>query len=212
MPLLSPAVPMSRPARALRRGSALAGAALALGATGASAATVGGAEAGSSAVVRSASSAAAPAPASRATVRAAQRRLRVTADGLLGPQTRRALRRFQQRRGLRADGRLTSRALVALGVVGRTGEASPGRSPAPDTARVLEVIAACESGGDPAAVSADGRFRGKYQFLTSTWKAVGGTGDPAAAAEAEQDRRAAALLAAEGTRPWPVCGRNANSR
>ncbi|MDX6699910.1 MAG: Transglycosylase-like domain, partial [Baekduia sp.] len=32
-------------------------------------------------------------------------------------------------------------------------------------------------------------------------------GDPAAAPEAEQDRIAAALLAAEGTSPWPVCGR-----
>jgi len=202
---------MSRAVRALRRGGSLAGAALALGAADASAAPGGGAEAGDVAVVRSATaSVAAPAVSSRATVRAAQRRLRVTADGILGPQTRRAVRRFQQRRGLRAHGRLTSRTLAALGVVGRSTEASRGRAPSGDTARVLAAIAACESGGDPAAVSADGRFRGKYQFLVSTWKAVGGTGDPAAAAEAEQDRRAAALLAAEGTRPWPVCGRGAN--
>jgi hypothetical protein len=35
---------------------------------------------------------------------------------------------------------------------------------------------------------------------------MGGTGDPAAATEAEQDARAAQLLALRGTAPWPVCG------
>ena len=35
---------------------------------------------------------------------------------------------------------------------------------------------------------------------------MGGKGDPAAAPEAEQDRRAAKLLAKAGTSPWPVCG------
>ncbi len=70
----------------------------------------------------------------------------------------------------------------------------------------LAAIAACESGGDPTAIGGGGAFRGKYQFTYSTWASVGGSGDPAAAPEAEQDRRAAALLAREGTRPWPVCG------
>ena len=49
----------------------------------------------------------------------------------------------------------------------------------------LRAIAACESGGNPRAVSANGTYRGKYQFSTSTWAAVGGAGDPAAASEAE---------------------------
>ena len=71
----------------------------------------------------------------------------------------------------------------------------------------LARIAQCESGGDPSAVSADGRYRGKYQFTRATWRAMGGSGDPAAAPEAEQDQRAAALLAAQGTAPWPACGR-----
>lgn len=70
----------------------------------------------------------------------------------------------------------------------------------------LEAIAACESGGDPAAVSADGTYRGKYQFDYGTWAAVGGSGDPAAAPEAEQDYRAALLYAQAGSSPWPVCG------
>ncbi len=70
----------------------------------------------------------------------------------------------------------------------------------------LDAIASCESGGDPTIVSADGTYRGKYQFSVSTWESVGGSGDPAAASEAEQDYRAALLYAAAGSSPWPVCG------
>ena len=70
----------------------------------------------------------------------------------------------------------------------------------------LQAIAACESGGNPSAVGGGGQFRGKYQFDYGTWASVGGSGDPAAAPVAEQDRRAAMLLAKSGTSPWPVCG------
>jgi Transglycosylase-like domain len=70
----------------------------------------------------------------------------------------------------------------------------------------LEAIAACESGGNPSAVDASGTYRGKYQFDYGTWSSVGGSGDPAAAPEAEQDKRAAALYARVGSTPWPVCG------
>jgi len=70
----------------------------------------------------------------------------------------------------------------------------------------LEAIASCESGGDPTVVSADGTYRGKYQFDYGTWESMGGNGDPAAAPEAEQDYRAALLYAQAGSSPWPVCG------
>ena len=70
----------------------------------------------------------------------------------------------------------------------------------------LEAIAQCESGGDPPAIGGGGLYRGKYQFSYGTWQSVGGSGDPAAAPEAEQDRRAAILLARSGTGQWPVCG------
>jgi hypothetical protein len=70
----------------------------------------------------------------------------------------------------------------------------------------LESIASCESGGDPSAVSSDGSYRGKYQFDYGTWASVGGSGDPAAAPEAEQDYRAALLYERSGSSPWPVCG------
>jgi Transglycosylase-like domain len=70
----------------------------------------------------------------------------------------------------------------------------------------LDSIAACESGGDPKAVSSDGTYRGKYQFDSGTWASVGGKGDPAAAPEAEQDMRAAMLYRRTGPSAWPVCG------
>jgi hypothetical protein len=70
----------------------------------------------------------------------------------------------------------------------------------------LEAIAACESGGDPTAVSSNGMYHGKYQFSVETWAAVGGSGLPSQAPEAEQDMRAAKLYAQSGPGQWPVCG------
>jgi hypothetical protein len=78
--------------------------------------------------------------------------------------------------------------------------------PAGVSMATLDAIASCESGGDPTAVSSDGSYRGKYQFSYETWASVGGSGDPAAASEPEQDYRAALLYASSGSSPWPVCG------
>ncbi len=72
---------------------------------------------------------------------------------------------------------------------------------------VLQSIAQCESHGNPRAISPGGTYRGKYQFSYSTWASVGGSGDPAAASETEQDRRAAILYRTGGPGHWPVCGR-----
>jgi hypothetical protein len=72
---------------------------------------------------------------------------------------------------------------------------------------VLSSIAQCESHGNPRAISPGGTYRGKYQFSFSTWASVGGSGDPAAASETEQDRRAAMLYRTGGPGHWPVCGR-----
>jgi len=82
-------------------------------------------------------------------------------------------------------------------------EASAG---APSLGHRLSVIARCESGGDPTAVSPEGRYRGKYQFDLRTWRTVNGGGDPALAPEQVQDRLARKLLLRRGTAPWPVCG------
>jgi peptidoglycan hydrolase-like protein with peptidoglycan-binding domain len=129
---------------------------------------------------------------------AAQRALGVAADGIVGPRTRRATRGFQRRHGLPVTGIIDARTLRALGVPRGAGARSAAGT-------LLDRIAACESGGNPRAVSANGMYRGKYQFSRATWRQVGGTGDPAAAPEAEQDRRAATLLARAGRSAWPSC-------
>ena len=151
--------------------------------------------------------AASPATSPAVDVRALQRRLGVTVDGVMGPRTRRAVKRFQRRHGLEPDGVVGPRTRRALGLPGvsRTSRSAVKgtRVAAPST--TLARIAECESEGDPTAVSADGRYRGKYQFDRATWRALGGSGDPADAPEAEQDERAAALLTRSGTAPWPSC-------
>jgi hypothetical protein len=70
----------------------------------------------------------------------------------------------------------------------------------------MEAIAQCESHGNPRSIGGGGLYRGKYQMTTTIWASVGGTGDPAAASEAEQDRRASMLYNRSGPGQWPVCG------
>ena len=70
----------------------------------------------------------------------------------------------------------------------------------------LEAIAACESGGNPEAVSPDGTYMGLFQFDQGTWESVGGSGLPTEAPAAEQEYRAALLYSEAGSSPWPVCG------
>lgn len=70
----------------------------------------------------------------------------------------------------------------------------------------LASIRACESGGNYSTDTGNG-FYGAYQFTQDTWESVGGSGNPAAASPAEQDARAAKLLATAGAGQWPVCGR-----
>jgi peptidoglycan hydrolase-like protein with peptidoglycan-binding domain len=153
----------------------------------------------------------APGVQSTDTVRALQQKLGVSADGVYGPKTRSAVKRFQRAHGLAADGVAGPQTLAALGLSAaapKEQDADTDNStaaPSGDAAATLQRVAQCESGGNPSAVSADGTYRGKYQFDRDTWREMGGSGDPADAPEAEQDRIAAALLAQRGTAPWPVC-------
>lgn len=145
-------------------------------------------------------------------VSAVEEALGVPADGYFDERLARAVRNFQSENGLVVDGIVGPETSAALGLAAAPaepaapsgGSSSSGSSSSGNA--TLEQIAMCESGGDPSAVSADGTYRGKYQFSRETWAAVGGTGDPAAAPESVQDELAAQLLAQSGTSPWPSCG------
>ena len=134
---------------------------------------------------------------------ALQRALGVSADGVIGPVTRRAIRNYQRNQGLAVDG-IAGPATLAQPrhrlLLGAGEDADPADQPA-GSSGTLARIAQCESGGDPTAVSSTGRYRGKYQFSRATWRDLGGTGDPAAAPESVQDAMAAKLLAQRGDSP-----------
>ena len=146
---------------------------------------------------------------SGSTVVALQRALGVSADGVIGPVTRRAIRNYQRNQGLAVDGIAGPATLSSLGIAASSAPAktqtktqSTGSAPS----GALAKIAQCESGGDPTAVSSTGQYRGKYQFSRATWRELGGSGDPADAPESVQDAMAAKLYAQRGSQPWPVCG------
>jgi hypothetical protein len=189
-----------RAVRARRRRTALRGRA------GMTLAVVLSAVAAGGALAQDAGTPVAPGVPSTDTVRALQQKLGVKADGAYGPRTRAAVKRFQRAHGLAVDGVAGPQTLAALGLATDDDAASEAAATQPVADGTLERIAQCESGGDPAAISADGTYRGKYQFDRTTWKQMGGDGDPAEAPEAEQDRIAAKLLAQRGTTPWPNCG------
>jgi hypothetical protein len=145
-------------------------------------------------------------------VKAVQRKLGIPADGVAGPQTRRAIKRFQKRNGLTVDGVVGPQTLAALGLSAEkktaTTETDSAKTESTSSPSAeLERIAQCESGGNPKAVSPDGTYRGKYQFARETWESLGGTGDPIDASEAEQDKRAAMLMERQGPSAWPVCSK-----
>ena len=147
-----------------------------------------------------------PEPAKKVTTKQIQKALGIRADGAFGPQTKRALKRFQRANNLRVTGRPNTATLRALGLLDAPQAGTLDAAPSGDTKAILDKIAECESGGDPTAESANGRYFGKYQFSIATWESLGGTGNPAEADEATQDAMALKLYELRGTAPWPSCG------
>jgi peptidoglycan hydrolase-like protein with peptidoglycan-binding domain len=73
----------------------------------------------------------------QSTIKQAQEKLNVEADGVLGPKTQAALKEFQQKEGIQASGRLDQETLAKLGVdesSAGTGSSSPAsEAPSPQS-------------------------------------------------------------------------------
>lgn len=73
-------------------------------------------------------------------------------------------------------------------------------------------LALCESGGRQRATSPSGRYLGYFQFVMSTWRAYGGTGDPRDHSYTEQLAVAKRVQRGQSWAAWPVCSRKIGVR
>jgi resuscitation-promoting factor RpfA len=110
---------------------------------------------------------------------------------------------------------LTSNIKRVLGAVAAAalafGIGAAGAAPAEAATTVWDKVAQCESGGNWKINTGNGYYGG-VQFSARTWKAYGGTiyaSRANLATEAEQIAVARRVLAGQGPRAWPVCGRRA---
>lgn len=84
-------------------------------------------------------------------------------------------------------------------------------STATTSSSVWDLLAQCESGGNPRTNTGNGYY-GLYQFSLGTWRSVGGSGLPSDASPAEQTKRAKILQARSGWGQWPACSRKLGLR
>lgn len=87
----------------------------------------------------------------------------------------------------------------------------PARAPASTGARhhgdIYEDLAHCESTHNPRAVSASGKYYGAWQFALSTWRSLGGTGNPIDHSYEEQGRMARKIPVSAWRSQFPHCAR-----
>lgn len=80
----------------------------------------------------------------------------------------------------------------------------------PASATNWDAIAQCESSGNWNTSTGNGYYGG-LQFSQSTWRAYGGTGNPANASREQQIAVAERVLQGQGIGAWPVCGKKSGS-
>jgi hypothetical protein len=129
------------------------------------------------------------------------------ASGYFGTRTRHAVIRWQARHHRHRTGLVGKRLWRAVVHSRSASRRAPAPSRGGDRVSRLNwaALARCESGGNPRAVNPAGYY-GLYQFTTSTWRSVGGSGLPTRASSGEQTLRAQILFRRSGSGPWPVCG------
>jgi LysM repeat protein len=140
--------------------------------------------------------------------------LRLLDSGHLAARTRQLTSQASVRKGL--DVSLTSNTITrVLGVAAATalavGIGVVGAAPAESATTVWDKVAQCESGGNWRINTGNGYYGG-VQFSARTWKAYGGTSFASRAnlaTKVEQIAIARRVLAGQGPRAWPVCGRRA---
>jgi hypothetical protein len=88
-------------------------------------------------------------------------------------------------------------------------QSQPARSSGGGT--VWDRLAQCESGGNWAINTGNG-YSGGLQFLPSTWRAYGGSGQAHNASREEQIRVAENVLDDVGWGAWPACARRLGLR
>lgn len=79
-------------------------------------------------------------------------------------------------------------------------------------ADVWAALARCESGGNPSARSANGRYTGAFQFSNATWQSLGHAGSAADHPYEVQVAAAQKLQARSGWGQWPRCARRLGLR
>ena len=84
----------------------------------------------------------------------------------------------------------------------RTNPGGRNITPTPSAGSFQACVITRESGGNPHAVNPSSGAGGLYQFLPSTWAALGLSGLPEDASVAEQNQAFAEAYARWGTSPW----------
>jgi cell wall-associated NlpC family hydrolase len=100
-------------------------------------------------------------------VKALQRKLRLKADGVWGPATTRALKRFQRRNGLTATGKLDVQTQQKLGLAtaGGSSRTAKGVTVTPDLLKQVQTV---------IGVTPDGEWGAQSKAALKTWEAQNG--------------------------------------